>query len=166
MTNTVIDEIADGIYRLSTFVPDVGPTGFTFNQFLIDDSSNRCCSTPGNGCCSTRSAKRAGRARGDLVIHRSVSIGTTVAIEHGGGKHADRPKGRGERPGCHRVTDVFKRVVELPVREQRSNDRDECGDDRRSPPTRQVDTRITAKAPSTVPGAVRSVRPMDRRRAS
>jgi flavorubredoxin len=37
MTNTVIDEIADSIYRLSTFVPDVGPTGFTFNQFLIDD---------------------------------------------------------------------------------------------------------------------------------
>lgn len=37
MTNTLIDEIADGIYRLSTFVPDVGPTGFTFNQFLIDD---------------------------------------------------------------------------------------------------------------------------------
>ncbi len=37
MTNTVIDEIADGIYRLSTFDPDVGPTGFTFNQFLIDD---------------------------------------------------------------------------------------------------------------------------------
>jgi len=37
MTNTQIDEIADGIYRLSTFVPDVGPTGFTFNQFLIDD---------------------------------------------------------------------------------------------------------------------------------
>lgn len=37
MTNTLIDEVADGIYRLSTFVPDVGPTGFTFNQFLIDD---------------------------------------------------------------------------------------------------------------------------------
>jgi flavorubredoxin len=37
MTNTQIDEIAEGIYRLSTFVPDVGPTGFTFNQFLIDD---------------------------------------------------------------------------------------------------------------------------------
>jgi flavorubredoxin len=30
-------EIADGIYRFSTFVPDVGPTGFTFNQYLIDD---------------------------------------------------------------------------------------------------------------------------------
>lgn len=34
---TRTDEIADGIYRLSTLVPDIGPTGFTFNQFLIDD---------------------------------------------------------------------------------------------------------------------------------
>lgn len=33
---TNIDEIADGIYRLSTWVPDVAPpAGFTFNQFLI-----------------------------------------------------------------------------------------------------------------------------------
>ncbi|MFL6071114.1 MAG: MBL fold metallo-hydrolase [Actinomycetes bacterium] len=31
-----VDQIADRIYRISTFVPDVGPTGFTFNQFLID----------------------------------------------------------------------------------------------------------------------------------
>jgi flavorubredoxin len=30
-------EIADGIYRFSTFVPDVGPTGFTFNQYLVED---------------------------------------------------------------------------------------------------------------------------------
>jgi len=34
---TTVDEIAEGVYRLSTFVPDIGPTGFTFNQFLIDD---------------------------------------------------------------------------------------------------------------------------------
>ena len=33
---TEVSEIADKIYRLSTFVPQVGPTGFTFNQFLID----------------------------------------------------------------------------------------------------------------------------------
>jgi flavorubredoxin len=33
---TEVTEIADRIYRLSTFVPQVGPTGFTFNQFLID----------------------------------------------------------------------------------------------------------------------------------
>lgn len=33
---TRICEIADGIYRLSTFVPDIAPPcGFTFNQFLV-----------------------------------------------------------------------------------------------------------------------------------
>jgi flavorubredoxin len=33
---TKISEIADGIFRLSTFVPDIAPpAGFTFNQFLI-----------------------------------------------------------------------------------------------------------------------------------
>jgi flavorubredoxin len=35
--STTIDEIADGIYRLSTWVPDIAPpAGFTFNQFLVD----------------------------------------------------------------------------------------------------------------------------------
>lgn len=35
---TTIDEIADGIYRISTWVPDIAPpAGLTFNQFLIDD---------------------------------------------------------------------------------------------------------------------------------
>lgn len=33
---TSLDEIADRIYRISTFLPDVGPDGFTINQFLID----------------------------------------------------------------------------------------------------------------------------------
>src|SRR3954467_423098 len=33
---TNIDEIADGIFRLSTLVPEIAaPAGFTFNQFLI-----------------------------------------------------------------------------------------------------------------------------------
>lgn len=33
---TRINEIADGIFRLSTFVPDIAaPAGFTFNQFLV-----------------------------------------------------------------------------------------------------------------------------------
>ena len=35
-STTKVDEIADGIYRISTPV-DVVPGGFTFNQFLIDD---------------------------------------------------------------------------------------------------------------------------------
>jgi flavorubredoxin len=35
--STTVDEIADRIYRISTWVPDVSPpAGFTFNQFLID----------------------------------------------------------------------------------------------------------------------------------
>jgi flavorubredoxin len=34
---TKVDEIAPQIYRLSTLVPEIGPSGFTFNQFLIDD---------------------------------------------------------------------------------------------------------------------------------
>ena len=32
---TTTHEIADGIFRFSTFVPDITPEGFTFNQFLI-----------------------------------------------------------------------------------------------------------------------------------
>lgn len=35
--HTVVDEIAPDTFRLSTFIPDVGPTGMTFNQFLIRD---------------------------------------------------------------------------------------------------------------------------------
>src|ERR1035437_9374495 len=34
---TTIDEIATGTSRLSTFVPQIGPSGFPFNQFLLDD---------------------------------------------------------------------------------------------------------------------------------
>lgn len=32
---TTVDEIADAVFRLSTWVPDVSPDGFTFNQFLV-----------------------------------------------------------------------------------------------------------------------------------
>jgi flavorubredoxin len=33
---TKVDEIADGIYRFSTFVPEIAPpAGFAFNQFLV-----------------------------------------------------------------------------------------------------------------------------------
>jgi flavorubredoxin len=34
--DTTTHEIADGVYRLSTFLPTVIPGGLTFNQFLID----------------------------------------------------------------------------------------------------------------------------------
>jgi len=32
---TTTNEIADGIYRFSTFVEEIGPRGFSFNQFLV-----------------------------------------------------------------------------------------------------------------------------------
>ena len=33
---TRIDEIADGIFRISTLIPDIAPpAGFSFNQFLV-----------------------------------------------------------------------------------------------------------------------------------
>lgn len=35
MTDTTVDEIAEGVYRFSTFFPEVGPDGFTVNQFLL-----------------------------------------------------------------------------------------------------------------------------------
>jgi flavorubredoxin len=36
LLETQVDEIADGIFRLSTLVPDIAPpAGFSFNQFLI-----------------------------------------------------------------------------------------------------------------------------------
>jgi flavorubredoxin len=34
---TVIDEIAPDIFRLSTLIDGIGPDGFTFNQFLVRD---------------------------------------------------------------------------------------------------------------------------------
>jgi flavorubredoxin len=34
---TTVDEVADGIYRISTYIPEIAPpAGFTFNQFVID----------------------------------------------------------------------------------------------------------------------------------
>ncbi len=46
---TRIDPIADDIYRLSTYVPEVGPTGLTFNQFLIDADEPLLFHTGGRG---------------------------------------------------------------------------------------------------------------------
>jgi flavorubredoxin len=33
---TSVHEIASGIYRLSTYLPNVPPSGLTMNQFLVD----------------------------------------------------------------------------------------------------------------------------------
>ena len=36
MTATTTYEIAEGVYRISTCLPEVAPGGFTFNQFVVD----------------------------------------------------------------------------------------------------------------------------------
>jgi hypothetical protein len=36
---TRIEEVADRICRFSEFVPEVGPTGFTFNQYSLTTRS-------------------------------------------------------------------------------------------------------------------------------
>jgi flavorubredoxin len=33
---TRTDQISDHIYRISTYIPEIAPAGFTFNQFLVD----------------------------------------------------------------------------------------------------------------------------------
>src|SRR6266581_4500880 len=35
LMETRVDEIADGVYRLSTLVPEAAPGGFSFNQFVV-----------------------------------------------------------------------------------------------------------------------------------
>ena len=63
---TRVDEIADKIYRLSTFVPGTaGPGGLTFNQFLIDADE------PLLFHCGQRS----------LFSSVSAAVGKVIAIE-------------------------------------------------------------------------------------
>jgi len=46
---TTIDEINDGIFRISTWIPDVTPVGFTFNQFLVTGDEPLIFHTGGRG---------------------------------------------------------------------------------------------------------------------
>ena len=60
---TRIDAICDGIYRISTFVPNIAPpAGFTFNQFLVDADEPPSAGLTGDpearAACSPRSRRR------------------------------------------------------------------------------------------------------------
>jgi flavorubredoxin len=44
-----VDQITDGIYRISTWVPEVTPEGFTFNQFLVMGEEPLLFHTGGRG---------------------------------------------------------------------------------------------------------------------
>ena len=66
---TKVQEIPDGNYRLSTFVPEIAPpAGFTFNQFLVLGE------TP---YCSTRVRRKFQRIRSAFVD------GAIEALEEG-----------------------------------------------------------------------------------
>ena len=40
--HTKVDEIAQGIFRISTWVPGITEHGFTFNQFLLTGDEPFC----------------------------------------------------------------------------------------------------------------------------
>ena len=72
--DTRISEIADGIYRLSTFVSDVGPTGFTFNQYLIDDEQPLLFHTGHRAHVPARCRRRSRRSRRSRTCAGSRSV--------------------------------------------------------------------------------------------
>ena len=47
--HSTVNEIADGIFRISTFVPEIGPQGFAFNQFLVVGDDPALFHTGGRG---------------------------------------------------------------------------------------------------------------------
>ena len=85
---TRVHEIADRVYRLSTFVPDVTPFGFTFNQFLIDADEPMLFHTGGRGMFPMVSAAAAlgaiGAATRSCVADGGPSAGLWFAAITGG----------------------------------------------------------------------------------
>ena len=122
---TDVDEIADGIYRFSTFVPDVGPTGFTFNQFLVDDDEPLLFHTGQRGMFPLVSAAIA------TVMPRRAAAVDHVRPPRGRRVRRDEPvpRRRAERPGRARRARVHG-VAQRPRRPPAA---------RRSAPTRSID---------------------------
>jgi flavorubredoxin len=79
--DTNIHEIAEGIYRLSTLVPDAAPGGMTFNQYLIDGSETMLFHTGGR--LLFPSVSQAVAKVIDLEQLRWVSFGHVEADECG-----------------------------------------------------------------------------------
>lgn len=79
---TRIDEITDGIYRLSTHIPDIAPpAGFTFNQFVIDGDEPLLFHTGGRGLFPLVSAAVARVVPLDRL--RWISFGHVESDENG-----------------------------------------------------------------------------------
>ena len=79
---TTVHEIADGVYRLSTCVPEVAPGGFTFNQYLIDGDEPLLFHT-GPRRMFPLVAEAVGKVHPDVDRLRWVSFGHVEADECG-----------------------------------------------------------------------------------
>ena len=111
---TRVDEIAERIYRLSTFLPAVGPRGLTFNQFLVD--ADEPPALPLRPARSTRPSRRRRRA----------SWTSPAALDHlqpRRGRRVRRPRGMARRravghrrPRGHRLRDLAQRSSPRPPR--------------------------------------------------
>jgi hypothetical protein len=53
LEGTRVDEISDGIFRISTPVGSIAGGGITYNQYLLVDDG-RCSFTLGSGACFQR----------------------------------------------------------------------------------------------------------------
>lgn len=78
---TRVDEIADDVYRLSTFVADMPPHGFTFNQYLIDAEQPLLFHCGGRALYAAVSAAAATIVAPDRL--RWISFGHVEADECG-----------------------------------------------------------------------------------
>src|ERR671925_530886 len=78
---TRINEIADGIYRLSTFVPDIAPpAGFTFNQFLVMGDE---CGAMNEWLAIAPQAEAAHGQTGCLVSLNDMADRAPRVLQHG-----------------------------------------------------------------------------------
>ena len=102
---TRVNEIADHIYRLSTFVPDVGPTGFTFNQFLIEDEQPLLFHTGMRATvpAGQRSHHPDRPARRTAVDHLRPSRGGRVRRNERAPRRGAAGRGRARRARVHGV---------------------------------------------------------------
>ena len=101
---TTVHEIADGFYRLSTYLPDVTPAGFTFNQFLVD--AERAAAVPLRPARAVPAGVR-GRGRGCMPVERAAldhlrpRRGRRVRLDEPVARRRARGAGGARRAGLH-----------------------------------------------------------------
>ena len=96
---TTVHEIADGVYRLSTYLPDISPAGFTMNQFLVDAEEPLLFHCGPRGLFPLVSEAVSGCCRWSALASDVEPARTMLAVGAGGARRAglrdlDRRHGR------------------------------------------------------------------------